>query len=187
MSDLVREHRVNSNVAIRACPSPERSLGLFASHRMTKGLKILSEEPFLIDDTQQDMINSVAHEFSALPLHLQALFTRLWAGPLDLVPLMTAEHARLQREQLSVDSARLQQIVQLNSLEGAGTGCFLSPAVAAINHDCVPNSYVYYNYETGLVALHALRDIQQDEEITINYLQENLYLDAGERQQRLAN
>ncbi|KAK7941335.1 uncharacterized protein PG986_013722 [Apiospora aurea] len=154
MSQAIREHPVNGNVAIRQCDSPERGLGLFATLRLSKGLKILSEQPLLVDETRQDMINDVAYEFHALPLASQALFTRLYAGPLDLVPIMTGENEREQRARLSVATARLQQIVHLNSVEGAGADAF------------IPNAYAYYNYETGSVALHALRDIQPNEEVT---------------------
>ncbi|KAK8050730.1 SET domain-containing protein [Apiospora phragmitis] len=174
-------HPVNANVDIHACELPERGLGLFASRKLSKGLKVMSEVPFLVGETQQDMVNDIDEEFPLLPLPAQALFTRLFAGSVDMVPVLPAGH---DRDQLSVATARLEQIVQLNSVEGAGTGCFLSPAAAAINHDCVPNTYVYYNHETSLVTLHALRDIQPNEEVTINYLHDNIYLDPDQRQQR---
>ncbi|KAK8087869.1 SET domain-containing protein 5 [Apiospora hydei] len=175
-----REHPVNANVAIRACSSPERSLGLFASQRMTKGLKIMSEEPLLIDESRQDMIATIDQDILALSPAAKALITRMYAGPLDIVPVLTGQHVREQREQLAVASARLQQIVRLNSVEGAGTGCILSPALSSINRECIPNAFAYYNWETGLVTLHALRDIQRDEEVTISYLQDDVYYDSNE-------
>ncbi|KAK7968950.1 SET domain-containing protein [Apiospora saccharicola] len=177
-------HPVNDNVSIRLCGSPERGLGLFASRRISQGLKILSEEPFLVDESRQDMVGGIAQEFPALPLHVQALFTRLYAGPSDLVPVLNAGPDRDQR---SVAIPRLQRIVELNSVEGAGTGCFLSPAVSTVNHDCIPNAFVYYNYESGLVALHALRVIEPNEEVTVDYLQDSIYLDSDERQDRLVD
>ncbi|KAK6863803.1 hypothetical protein PG995_000331 [Apiospora arundinis] len=168
-------HPVNVNVHIRACQAPDRGLGLFASQRLSKGLKILSEEPLLIAESRDDMVDDVNQDFNNLLPAQKALLTRCYAGRYDMVPLMTIEHVRAQQ---STAAYRLQMIAQLNSHEGAGIGCILSPALATINHECIPNTYAYYNHETGLVALHALRDIQPYEELTISYLQDNIYLTA---------
>ncbi|KAK8021622.1 hypothetical protein PG990_006760 [Apiospora arundinis] len=175
---------VNHNVHIRACKAPERGLGLFASQRLSKGLKILSEEPMLVAEARQALIDDINHAFASMSPDAKAVFTRFYAGRFDMVPLMTIEHVR---EQESTAMARLQLITQMNGLDGAGIGYILSPSLAAANHVCVPNAFAYYNHETGLVALHALKDIQPGEEITISYLQDNVYLTAGERAQRLAN
>ncbi|KAK8035807.1 hypothetical protein PG991_001880 [Apiospora marii] len=181
---LTLSYPVNANVEIRACRSRERGLGLFASQRITAGLKILSEETFLVDETRDDMIAGIGHEFATMPLASQALFTRLFAGRHDMVPHMEFGP---DRDQDSVSMARLQQIVRLNSIEGAGIGCVISPAVSGINHDCIPNAYAYYNSETGVVAVHALQVIQPGQEVTISYLQDDVYLESGERQDRLVN
>ncbi|KAK8095702.1 TPR domain-containing protein [Apiospora kogelbergensis] len=181
-SDLAQP--INYNVHIRSCALPERGLGVFATHRISKGLKILSESPILLDETREGLIDTIDQDFASLPPASQSLFTRFHAGRFDMVPLMINDRVRNQE---SVTTARLRLIAQLNSLEGAGVGCALSPTIAAINHDCIPNAFVYFNYETHLITLHALRDIAPNEEVTISYHQENVYLNAGERGQRLAN
>ena len=122
---------VNHNVHIRMSSSPEQGIGLFASHRISKGLKILSEEPLLLSETRDDMIDGIGQEFATLPPGVKAIITRFHAGQFDMVPLMTVEHIR---EQQSMEIGRLQAIVQLNSLEGAGIGCVISPSLAAVNH-----------------------------------------------------
>lgn len=129
---LAKSYPVNTNVEIRACRARERGLGLFASQRIAAGLEILSEEAFLVDETRDDMIAGIGQAFATLPLASQALFTRLFAGRLDMVPHMGAGP---DRDQDSVALARLQRIVRLNSIEGAGIGCVISPAVSSINHE----------------------------------------------------
>ncbi|KAK8140168.1 SET domain-containing protein [Apiospora sp. TS-2023a] len=181
---LTRSLPVNANVEIRACRSRERCLGLFASQRITVGLKILSEEPFLVDETRDDMIAGIGQDFATLPPASQALFTRLYAGLYDQVPHMDPSPDRDERV---VALPRLQEIVRLNSVEGAGIGCVISPVLSSINHECIPNAYAYYNSETGLMAVHAITDIQPGQEVTVNYLQDNLYLESGERQNRLVD
>ena len=37
------------------------------------------------------------------------------------------------------------------------------------------------------MAVHALQDIQPGQEVTINYLQDNVFLDSSERQGRLVD
>lgn len=51
----------------------------------------------------------------------------------------------------------------------------------------MPNSFLCYNDTTEAVNLHALREIHQDEEITISYFQELVFLNKEERASLLGN
>ncbi|KAK7989896.1 DDE superfamily endonuclease domain-containing protein [Apiospora arundinis] len=176
--------RLNYNVEIRQCADVEKGLGLFAVHRLTKGLKIIAEAPLLVDETRDDLARNVVQQFSSLPPDGQAVLIRMYAGHNDVNPMLPPG---VVRDTHAVRPSRLSTIARLNGLEGIGIGCALSPGAVAINHDCTPNAFVYYNANTNSVTLHALRDIQMDEEISISYFQESVYLTKAERHGRLVN
>ncbi len=48
------------------------------------------------------------------------------------------------------------------------TGIFLDPALAMINHSCVPNAFIGFDKRTAV--LRAARPIEEGEEITISYI-----------------
>lgn len=58
------------------------------------------------------------------------------------------------------------------------------PKISRINHSCVPNAQGNFHSELGRFNIHATRDIEPDEELTLNYLQE-LGAARESRQQRL--
>ncbi|KAI5923334.1 hypothetical protein F4810DRAFT_217736 [Camillea tinctor] len=49
------------------------------------------------------------------------------------------------------------------------TGMFLNPALAMVNHSCVPNAFVQFSGRKAI--LHANQEIAKDEEITISYIE----------------
>ncbi|KAK7923466.1 SET domain-containing protein [Apiospora marii] len=168
--------QLNWNVEIRQCDDALKCLGLFAVQRLSKGLKVLSEAPLLVYETRDNLVADVEYQFPQLPGAGQQLFTRMYAGYRDLVPRLPVGEVR---DAQATRPRRLRDIARLNSYEGVGIGCVLSPGFAAINHEpsltisrCSPNAFMYYNPNNGLLSLHALRDIGPDEEITISYFQE---------------
>ncbi|KAK3902721.1 hypothetical protein C8A05DRAFT_43902 [Staphylotrichum tortipilum] len=52
------------------------------------------------------------------------------------------------------------------------TGIFLDPGLAMINHSCVPNAFIGFDKRTAV--LRAARPIEEGEEITISYIDNNL-------------
>ncbi|KAK6863804.1 hypothetical protein PG995_000332 [Apiospora arundinis] len=177
-------YRLNYNVEVRQCAEVQKGLGLFAVHRLSKGLKIMSEAPLLADETRDDLVRTIVEQHPSLPADGQAVLTRMYAGPRDVHPFLPEGAVR---DAYAIRPSRLRRIARLNSFEGVGIGCVVSPGFAAVNHDCKPNAFMYYNPTTNLVALHALRDIHQDEELCISYMQESVYLTKAERDSRLTN
>ncbi|CAJ2501003.1 Uu.00g038560.m01.CDS01 [Anthostomella pinea] len=53
------------------------------------------------------------------------------------------------------------------------TGLFLNPALAMVNHSCVPNAFVQFVGRHAV--LHAYREIKEGEEIEISYIDCNLH------------
>ncbi|KAK8035806.1 hypothetical protein PG991_001879 [Apiospora marii] len=162
--------RLNWNAEIRQCADAGKGLGLFATQRLSKGLKVLSEAPLLVYEDRDDLVTDIENQFSQLPEAGQQLFTRLYAGYRDLVPRMPVGPVREAR---AILPSRLREIAKLNSFEGVGIGCVLSAGFAAVNHECAPNTFLYYNPANGMLNLHALRDIAANEEITMSYFQES--------------
>jgi phage FluMu protein Com len=53
--------------------------------------------------------------------------------------------------------------------EGEQTGAAIIPSISYINHSCAPNADTIYYYPGGPIVLHAIKDIQKNEEINIAY------------------
>ncbi|KAI0970300.1 hypothetical protein F4678DRAFT_136256 [Xylaria arbuscula] len=54
------------------------------------------------------------------------------------------------------------------------TGLFMNPALAMVNHSCIPNAFVQFIGRQAV--LHAYQEIKKDEEIEISYIDCNLHL-----------
>ncbi|KAI1280066.1 hypothetical protein F5Y07DRAFT_22506 [Xylaria sp. FL0933] len=54
------------------------------------------------------------------------------------------------------------------------TGLFMHPALAMVNHSCIPNAFVQFIGRKAV--LHAYQEIKKDEEIEISYIDCNLHL-----------
>ncbi|RYP90820.1 hypothetical protein DL770_003081 [Monosporascus sp. CRB-9-2] len=173
---------INSYLAINQCSDLRKGLGLFASQRITKGLRIFSEAPILVYESKEDAIAQIALDFHHLPEDSKDFVTRLFSGRQDIVPLLPTGPLR---DDVAVSAERLQAIIQYNCIEGQGIGCVLAPVMGMINHNCKPNTWVYYNEAVGSMTLHALRDIDAGDEITISYMQEAIYLTRDQRHARL--
>ncbi|KAI0600882.1 hypothetical protein F4775DRAFT_607961 [Biscogniauxia sp. FL1348] len=63
------------------------------------------------------------------------------------------------------------QVNSFNRLDAdiGQTGLFLSPALAMVNHSCVPNAFVQFIGRKAV--LHANQEIKKDEEIFISYIE----------------
>lgn len=58
------------------------------------------------------------------------------------------------------------------------------PNISRINHSCIPNAQGNFHTKLGQLTIHAVRDINVDEELTLNYLPEHGALQAT-RQSKL--
>ncbi|KAK8083828.1 SET domain-containing protein [Apiospora saccharicola] len=115
---------LNWNAEIRQCGDALKGLGLFASQRLSKGLKVLSEAPLLVYEARDDLVADIQHQFPQLPEAGQRLFTRMYAGYRDVGPRLPAGDVR---DAYVTRPVRLRNIARLNSFEGVGIGCVLPP------------------------------------------------------------
>ncbi|KAI1097543.1 hypothetical protein F4804DRAFT_351528 [Jackrogersella minutella] len=160
----------NPILLIKQCPDPSKGIGLFSLNKLSKGLRLLIEVPMLTHESKEEAVANIQFDFHSLPLAHQALYTRLFAGPTDVIPLMNVQPVR---DLGSTDLTRLKTIMECNGMEGQGLGCVLLFFGSLLNHSCVPNAWIYWNDTTGSMTLHALREIDTGEEITISYIQDS--------------
>lgn len=123
--------QVNNNAEIR--DTNGKGLGLFASQHLSKGLRVLAEEPLLTYENRDEAVQMISTDFPSLSLEDQGVFTRLYAGPLDIVPFLPSGTAT--RETQAASAARLAQIARYNGFEGVGLGYAISFAAASLNHE----------------------------------------------------
>ncbi|KAK7968949.1 hypothetical protein PG988_008022 [Apiospora saccharicola] len=135
---------LNWNAEIRQCGDALKGLGLFASQRLSKGLKVLSEAPLLVYEARDDLVADIQHQFPSSRKPASAY------SP-ECTPA-TGTWARAYRPATSGTRGRHRMRPP--------------PGFAAINHECSPNTFMYYNPANGLLNLHALRDIEANEELT---------------------
>jgi hypothetical protein len=154
--------------AIRAITG--RGKGLVATTRITKGTRILSEIPlFRVPRDNPDV--------TALERIVESEVNNLSAGQrstfLDLTNIYGKSHSP------SFGIARTN-VLPLGSNARSG-GLFLE--ASRINHSCRHNAQNTWNENIGQLTIHALRDIETGQEITITYLANTS--EYAERQQYL--
>jgi hypothetical protein len=131
--------------------------GVIATMKINKGTRIMSEVPIFtvprnnpdIDDVERIVIKEV-----------EALDTDRQRAFLDL----TNVHGHAHSQSLGI--ARTN-VLPLGSNDPSG-GLFLE--ASRINHSCRHNAQNTWNKTIGRLTIHALRDIEEGQEITISYL-----------------
>lgn len=135
---------------------PKKGQGLIATQTIPKGTRILSEKPiFTVSGrgNNLDLINQrIANELKRVSKHNQRAFLSF--------------HNNFQGS-----LGPFLGIAKTNVLPlGPGateSGLFLE--ASRINHACLPNCQHTWNASIGEETIHAVREIAQDEEITISY------------------
>lgn len=149
---------------------PGKGLGLVATTLILKGTRILSEAPLFrvpqFSTSKIQAIKSLSKIVSALSAEDQQAFLLLHNSFED-------------------NKNRALSIVRTNSLplgyNASEGGIFIE--ASRINHACLPNAQNNWNESLQRLTIHATRDIDIDEEITIMYLAERK--NRAARQQKL--
>ena len=136
-----------------------KGLGVIAAAKISKGTRILSESALLrvprSTDSKKQVGKALAKAISALNEDQRQAFLSL--------------HNAFEDE-----ATRELGIVRTNALplgSNAATGGIFLEA-ARINHACIQNAQNTWNEDLQRLTIHAIRDIDKGEEITIMYLQE---------------
>jgi hypothetical protein len=150
-------------------PVSGKGQGLIAAQDISKGTRILSDEPLF-------RIQSFGSELPVIEKEIE--------GKLNLLSHDDKRNFFSLHNSTPGDSYPLTGIVKTNALSlGSNSrvgGIF--PTISRINHSCRPNTQHTWNSSTGHETIHAIRDIKKGEEITISY---NLGGPSQPRMQRL--
>jgi hypothetical protein len=171
--------------------SGAKGLGVFAKSFIPRGTRILSERPLLGIQLDQDA-GDIYTASNLLSLQDRQRLMKLSAHitkELSFLRWSQAIWYKIRRTASSI-LGRSQGIQPLLSLKDHVTvlSIFRSNAfnlgsrspiqqavfrqISRINHSCVPNAQGNFHDTLGSLNVHATRDIQVGEELTLNYLQE---------------
>ncbi|KAL2042800.1 hypothetical protein N7G274_004559 [Stereocaulon virgatum] len=170
-----------------------KGIGMFATHFIPRGTRILREPPLLLlEKCHGEEIYHVPLKFQQLSPTAQASYLSLAAttnaerdpGRLEWLQILSATsiHAELD---LSMDiRQRILQIFETNSFS-ADAGSAIVYEASRMNHSCTPNVYHNWNAalgERGELTVHAIRDILPGEEILTSYINICAYQFARQEQ-----
>ncbi|KAK5165096.1 uncharacterized protein LTR77_009193 [Saxophila tyrrhenica] len=162
------------------------NLGVFAATRIPRGTLILVEEPLLA--TTSLVAQSVWVPYCQLDDSAKAAYDSLFACAPEHLDLEYISRTCLVEQHLLADELGVRSIVAkhvrvmsifMNNNIQTPFGQFCIYVIASrFNHSCVPNVYQSWNSTTKQLQVHAVRDIEPDEQLYVTYLgsQGNYYL-----------
>jgi hypothetical protein len=137
---------------------PGRGKGLVAIQRISKGTRILSEEPLITFPEHGllgELLTSICRQVDTLTEHQRQVFLSMY----NIHP-----YGDTAEQYLGIARTVSLPI----GADRGGAGIFLD--ACRINHACDNNSQKGWNENIQRHTVHALRDIEEGEEITIYYL-----------------
>ncbi|KZL85172.1 tpr domain-containing protein [Colletotrichum incanum] len=153
-----------------------KGLGVFASKPILRGQRILTDKALLTISSsdsssiiQQAHLLSTAGQKSLLSLSMNPSKSSVFSW---LESIWRSKSA----PQNTVSNHTILNIFRNNNFNIGNQIQALFPQVARLNHSCVPNSQGNFNKTLNAFTIHATRDIKNEEEITISYLDEHLGL-----------
>ena len=150
---------MSSSASYQICTLLGKGKGLVASKKIPKGTRILSEEPIIIMPGNKMNIKQLKISICQQVANLSEYQQRAFESMHNIHPYGDAAEQYLG-------------IVQTNSLPAEADGdkgaIFLE--ACRINHACDNNAQKNWNEKIKRHTVHALRDIDKGEEITITYL-----------------
>lgn len=154
-----------------------KGLGVFATAPIARGTRILAERPLItvksecdvyaasrkLDGPDRDWLRSLSIDTNKRP---------------SVVDIANSSW-NLIRNGISPNSAKIKDhdiilaVFRNNNFDiGNGTQSLFQD-ISRINHSCVPNGQGNFNKAIGCFTIHAVRPIDEEEEVTISYLDEH--------------
>ena len=167
---------------IRAAGS--KGLGLFARTRIPPGTRILSEQPLIAlrhGESQNHLFSkaqNLAAERKKFLLDLSS-FSGAGIGKLGRMASTISWSisdilSRRYPARMGVfgENWKVLDVWRSNSfrLHSHQYETALFPTIARINHECVPNAQANFQEEMGSFNVHATRNIEEGEEVSLSYL-----------------
>lgn len=175
-----------------------KGLGVFANAIIPRGTRIFSERPLLairqnqdaghvfaasrlISDQDRSILMSLSHhaskESSVIRWSQALKYTISQTASAILAKLGNPGGGEVAFPGFGLrDHVTVLSIFRSNSFNLGSGSVFrqaLFPSISRINHSCVPNAQGNFHDKMGKFNVHATRDIEVDEELTLNYLHEH--------------
>ncbi|KAH7356616.1 hypothetical protein BKA65DRAFT_422987 [Rhexocercosporidium sp. MPI-PUGE-AT-0058] len=174
-----------------------KGLGVFAKQLIPRGTRIFSERPLLtIQADNVATLYPAAKLLSAKDRDALMALSSFRTRELDLMRWSVAlVHTAKTTVSTILDALKGKKVLKLkgtkrrNSISdhvevvsifrsnsfniGSKLGIALFPKIARINHSCLPNAQGNFHEGLGRFNVHATRDIEVDEEVSLNYLLES--------------
>jgi hypothetical protein len=170
-----------------------KGLGVFAKTFIPRGTRIFSEAPLLaispgqnagdIYSASRSLSSDDRRRFLGLSTHItNELKIMRWSQAVwyTLTQTISSLFRRERgirglswpnpKEHVTILSIFRNNAFNLGSSSGFQQAVF--PKISRINHSCVPNAQGNFHDELGRFNIHATRDIEMGEELTLNYLPE---------------
>ncbi|KXH51471.1 TPR domain-containing protein [Colletotrichum simmondsii] len=153
-----------------------KGLGVFASKPILTGQRILTDQA-LLTITSSDS-NSVLRQAQLLSTTGRNSLLSLSTNPSKSSVFSWLESIWRSKStpQDTVSNHTILNIFRNNNFNIGNQTQALFPQVARLNHSCVPNAQGNFNKDLNAFTIHATRNIEPEEEITISYLDEHLGL-----------
>jgi hypothetical protein len=159
----------------RIRPSPNKGLGVFPNRPIPRGYRIICERPILTAPREPGLldVNDVFNRFALLQEKDKEKYLQLHAAQIQtdfILPTVATSFPKQFREHI----AKVASVFETNGFKMESTteegtsGVF--PIASRINHSYSPNANQTWNSRIGCLAVHAIRDISVNEEITIPYI-----------------
>ncbi|KAK1513093.1 TPR domain-containing protein [Colletotrichum costaricense] len=153
-----------------------KGLGVFASRPILTGQRILTDQA-LLTITSSDS-NSILRQAQLLSTTGRDSLLSLSTNPSKSSVFSWLESIWRSKSapQDTVSNHTILNIFRNNNFNIGNQTQALFPQVARLNHSCVPNAQGNFNKDLNAFTIHATRNIEPEEEITISYLDEHLGL-----------
>ncbi|OLN85064.1 SET domain-containing protein 5-like protein 4 [Colletotrichum chlorophyti] len=154
-----------------------KGLGVFASQPILRGQRILADQA-LLTFSSSDNSSSILQQAHALSKAgrktLLSLSTN--ASKSGIFSWLESVWQSKSAPTRTVLNHTILNIFRNNNFNIGNNVQALFPQVARLNHSCVPSAQGNYNKALDAFTIHAIRNIEKDEEITISYLDEHMGL-----------
>ncbi|KAK1493223.1 TPR domain-containing protein [Colletotrichum cuscutae] len=153
-----------------------KGLGVFASRPILTGQRILTDQA-LLTITSSDS-NSILRQAQLLSTTGRDSLLSLSTNPSksSIFSWLESIWRSKSAPQDTVSNHTILNIFRNNNFNIGNQTQALFPQVARLNHSCVPNAQGNFNKDLNAFTIHATRNIEPEEEITISYLDEHLGL-----------
>jgi len=146
--------------------------GVFATQDISRGTRIMSEEPLIICKKIWDL-SDVISQFEGLSPDSQRVIFELYCNRRD--DRDTARWLKFESRPASLvlsveDQVTILAIYETNcfSIRAGCSGLFAT--ASRMNHSCLPNAHHCWNGSLNRKTVHAVRDIKAGEEIFTTYI-----------------